>query len=306
MSKRVLALVLVSLACVGTSEALQRGSGRVTGTIKDSDGNPIANAHIEATTEGTALTIQATSNDKGSWVATGFRGGNWTFTATADGYAPVAQTMSVKELARNPELDLVMERATASGFAANEKVAEQLTEANQLYDAGDYAGALAAYQQLVEANPSIYQLHTNIGNVHKAQGNIDQALAEYRMVLDQEPTNGGALVATGDALAKQGKFDEALPYFEKAVEINPSDSAVAYNVAELCFNSGNVAKAVDFYKMATDIRPDWVVAHLKLGYAHLNLAQMDEAAAEFHKVVELAPDGPEAAQAQAALTSLGK
>ena len=306
MKKFALAFAFVSLAFVGTSEALQRGSGRVTGTVKDTDGNPLAGAHVEATAEGTALTIQSTSNENGSWVATGFRGGTYTFTVSADGYAPVAQNMSVKELAQNPTLDIVLQRATASGVAASEKVAEQLTAANQLYDQGDYAGALAAYQEMLNESPALYQLHTSIGNVYKAQGNLDQAVAEYRLVLEQDPSNSAALVSTGDALAKQGKFDEALPYFEQAVEINPMDGAVAYNVAELCFNSGNVAKAVEFYRKATTIKPDWANAYLKTGYAYLNLGQIDEATAQFQKVLEVAPGGPEAAQAQAALSSLGK
>jgi len=306
MKKRVLALAFVSLAFVGTSEALQRGSGRVTGSVKDTEGNPIAGAQIEATAEGTALKIQSTSNEKGSWVATGFRGGTYTFTVSAAGYGPAALDVAVKELSTNPPVDIVLERATASGFAASEKIAEQLTAANQLYDQGDYAGALAAYQRMMEESPALYQLHTNIGNVYKAQGNLDQALAEYRMVLEQEPSNAAALVSAGDVLAKQGKFDEALPYFEQAVEISPTDEAVAYNVAELCFNAGNVAKAVEFYQRATTIKPDWANAYLKAGYAYLNLGQIDEAAAQFQKVLEVAPGGPEAAQAQAALSSLGK
>ncbi len=305
MKYRILALV-VSMAFAGTSEALQKGSGRVTGTVKDTDGNPIAGAHIEATTEGSSSTVESNSNDKGSWVATGFRGGTWTFTFTADGYASVAQNVPVKELARNRTLDIILEKATASNFGASDKVAEQLSEANQLYDAGDYAGALAVYQQMIEEAPMLYQIHLNIGNVYKEQGNLDEALAEYRIVLEHDASNLSALVSAGDLLAKQGKFDEAIPYFEQAVEMSPTDEAVPYNVAELWFNAGNVAKAIEFYKKATAIRPGYANAYLKTGYAYLNLGQLDEAAAEFQKVVEVAPDGPEAAQARAALTSLGK
>ena len=302
----VLALAFLSLALVGTSGALQRGGGRVTGTVKDSDGNPIANAHLEVTQEGTTVTIQSTSNENGSWVATGFRGGTWTFTVTADGYALVAQDMAVKELARNPPLDLVLEKATASNFAASDEIVEKLTEANQLYDQGDFAGALAMYQQLIEENPPLYQLHTNVGNVYKEQGNLDQAVAEYRIVLEQEPSNAAALVSIGDVLAKQEKFDEALPYFEQAIDVSPFDETVPYNVAELLFNGGNVARAIEFYQRATTIKPDWANAYLKTGYAYLNLGQMDEAAAQFQRVLEVAPDGPQAAQAQAVLGSLGK
>ena len=41
-----------------------------------------------------------------------------------------------------------------------------------------------------------------------------------------------------------------------------------------------------------------------MGYAYLNLADMDNAASSFKKVIEVAPDTPQASMAQAALSSI--
>ena len=304
MKNPVVAVAFATLALWGTSEALQRGTGRVIGTVVDTEGNPIAGAHILATLEG-GVDIETTSDENGNWSAVGFRAASYDFTASADGYASVETQISVKELARNPPVTITLQKVQ-TGFASSGKAGEQITEANELFKQGHYDGARALYRQIIEENPALYQVHLNIGNVYKEEGNLDQALAEYQIVLDQEPSNGQALVSAGDVLAKQGKFDEAIPYFEQAVAVSPTDQAVPYNVAELWFNAGNIEKAIEFYLRATAIKPDWALAYLKTGYAYLNAGKMDEAAAQFQKVLEVAPEGPEAQQAQAALTSLGK
>jgi tetratricopeptide (TPR) repeat protein len=112
-------------------------------------------------------------------------------------------------------------------------------------------------------------------------------------------------VATGDVLVAQGKLDEAVTYFEKAIG-QTTDEVIPFNVAEIYFNQGNTAKALEYYQTAATRKPDWPEPHLKMGYAHLNAGNMDAAIASFQKVVEVAPDSPQAQMAQAALSSLKK
>ena len=92
-------------------------------------------------------------------------------------------------------------------------------------------------------------------------------------------------------------------YFEKAVS-QTTDAIVPFNVAEIYFNQQNAAKAAEFYRIATEYKPDWPDAHLKLGYAYLNTGDLESATTSFQKVVEVAPDSPQAQLAQAALSSL--
>jgi tetratricopeptide (TPR) repeat protein len=305
MKNPLLALACLSWALVGTSEAWQMGTGRVTGTVTDTDGNPIAGAQIVATTEGAGFEIKATSDENGEWAAMGFRGGAWTFTVTAKGYVTMADTLSIRELAKNPPIEIVLEKI-AKGRASGEGTRKLLSEANEAYLQKNYDEALAKYQELLEESPTLYQVHLNIGDIHRARGDLDEAMAEYQMVLEEDPSDGQALASVGDVLIKQGKLDEAVEYFEKAVELNTDDETLPYNVAELYFNTGNVEKAIGFYQKAVEIKPDWLGPYLKIGYAYLNLGKIDEAAEQFHKIVEVAPDSQEAQLAQAALNSLGK
>ena len=305
MKNRFLLLACLSLAFVGTSEALQMGTGRVTGMVTDKDGNPIPGAHIVATTEGSGLKIEATTDEDGEFAMMGFRGGGWTFTATAEGYVTQADTLSIKGISKNPPITIVLEKIRR-GAASSERAGELLTEANELYRQENYDGALAMYLEILEDSPTLYQIHANVGNVYKRQDKLEEALAEYQIVLDEDPSHGLALVNIGDVLVKQGKFEEAVPYFEQAVELSPEDETLPYNVAELCFNSGQTQKAIDFYQKAAEIKPDWSEPYLKAAYAYLNLGKLDEAAVQLKKVIEVAPDSQEAQQAQAVLDQLGK
>ena len=114
----------------------------------------------------------------------------------------------------------------------------------------------------------------------------------------------GDVVNVGDVHVRKGEFDQAVTYFEQALEQAPEDEVLPFNVAEIYFDQGNVAGAIEYYKRAASIRTDWVEPELKLGYAYINMADMENAAVHFKKVIEMAPDTPQAAVAQAALDSI--
>ena len=305
MKNRFLLLACLSLAFIGISEALQMGTGRVTGIVTDLEGNPIPGAHVVATTEGSGHAIEATTDEDGKFAMMGFRGGGWTFTVTAEGHLTQADTLPIKGISKNAPITIALDKMR-KGTATSEGAGDLLTEANEFYHQENYDEALAKYLELLEENPGLYQIHANVGNVYTRQDKLEEALAEYQIVLAEDSSHGLALVMTGNVLVKQGKFDEAVPYFEQAVELSPEDETLPYNVAELCFNNGQTQKAIDFYQKAAEIKPDWSEPYLKAGYAYLNLGKLDEAAVQLKKVIEVAPDSQEAQQAQTVLDQLGK
>ena len=293
-------IALITLVTLAAAAHAQMGTGRITGKITDPNGNAIEGAVISFTDQ-TGKTLDGTSKDDGSWAILGFRTGTYEFHIEAEGYQPKVEKKPVRQMGQN-ELDVVLIPLQAGASAPDASTA-LLREANELLQQKQYQQAIAKYEELLEAEPSFYQTHEFIGVAYREMGELDTALAEFQKVLDSDARHAGALISIGDILVAQQKLDEAVEYFEKAVA-QTTDPIVPYNVAEIYFERGDAAKAVEYYTIATEYRPDWADAHLKLGYAHLNTGNMEGAKAAFQKVVEVAPDTPQAQMAQAALSSL--
>jgi tetratricopeptide (TPR) repeat protein len=293
----------VGILLVATAVMAQMGTGRVTGTVKDPAGKPIAGAKITATNPESERALEATSGKDGKWALLGFRSGNYEFTFTADGYKPQSYTNSIKQMNRNPSMDVVLEPLEAGQSAGS--AGGKLAEANALLEQKQYAEALAKYEEIVAAEPTLYQVHYNIGIAQREMKELDKAAASFQKVLDQDPANTGALVAMGDVLVEQKNLEGAVTYFEKAIS-QTTDEVIPFNVAEIYFSQGNNAKAIEYYGVAATRRPDWPEPHLKIGFVHMNAGSMPEAIASFEKVVALAPDSPQAQQAQQILTQIKK
>ena len=77
-----------------------------------------------------------------------------------------------------------------------------------------------------------------------------------------------------------------------------------YNLGETAFAQGNNDDAVGWYERAAAADPAWVLPVFKLGLVALNQGDIEGAKAHFARAVELAPDSPEGAQAQAVLSQL--
>lgn len=296
--------LVACFALAGRDLSAQMGTGRVAGSVKDQEGNPVVGAKVVAEPESGGNPLQAVTNAKGEWGILGFRNGRYTFTVTAEGYQPESATAMVQQLSKNPRMDIVLQKLQKGKAIGGQKTSLLLNEGNQLFEQKNYPEALAKYQELLAESPTLYQIHLNIGNVYRATGELDKALAEYEQVLGQEPENLAALVNVGDVHIKKGELEKAVPYFEKAMTQNPSDEAIPFNVAEIFFNTGNVDKAIEMYEKASAAKPDWVDPVLKLGYAHLNKGDMVKAAEQMEKVMAMAPESPQAQIAKGVLDSI--
>ena len=297
MSNRIRNLSVSFVITILSANAFaQMGTGRVVGSARDTQGNPISGARVVAVGEG--KTFEALTDEKGSWAMIGFKSATYEFTVSADGFNPQAYTQAIKTRGRNPRMDFVLDEKVVT---KNE--GSLFGEANEFYEQGNYGEALKIYERELANDPTMYQVNLMIGNVHREMEMYDEAIGAFQKVLDEEPMHSGALVSVGDILVTQQKLDEAIVYFEKAID-QTTDELIPFNVAEIYFNKGNATKAIDYYKIATERKPDWADGHLKLAYAFLNTGDMEGATAAFEKVVEVDPDSPQGQIAQGALTAL--
>ena len=76
---------------------------------------------------------------------------------------------------------------------------EDLVRADDLFEAGDYDGAIEAYSAILDAVPALSSLNLQIGHAHQAQQRPDEALAAYQAALEADPLNPEARSAVASA-----------------------------------------------------------------------------------------------------------
>ncbi len=292
-----------------------RGRARLNGEVIDEQGKPVADATVVLSAVGLNFTQQTKTNAGGQWGFLGLGTATFRITVTKDGYHEASLETPVSQAQRNPRITITLQVADdpTQPSISDESSRALFEEANRLFDARDFSGALAKFQEFLEINPAIFLVRLNIGNCLMELKEYDRALAEYQAVLQVlEAEEGGArnkarvLASIGEVYMARNMFEQAMINFKKSLEMDPNDHALAFNVAEILFNSQKVEEALEYYEMALKLKPDFTLGFLKAGYALLNKGDIPGAVEHFEKYLQLAGDDPEADPIRGLLKELKK
>ena len=119
--------------------------------------------------------------------------------------------------------------------------------------------------------------------------------------LEQYSTPGDIAARWLLELVLAGDLDAAQDLAATGGSASPED---LYNLGEVAFGEGNVDAAADWYEKAVAADPDWEPPVFKLALVALNRGDIEGAKVLFQKVIDLAPNSPEGAQAEATLAAL--
>ncbi len=294
-------LIAVLLLFGAQTGLAQMGTGRVSGTVRDTSGAPIQGATITVTSGDSTRTLEATTDESGRWAILGFRSRTYDFSVQAPGFQPYNYQAQMRQSGRNPDMDLVLEPAAMGSSAGTG--GGLLGEAQELHQAGRWEEALAKYDEVIAAEPTMYQVQLNRGAVLRELGRPDDAKAAFQLVLDQEPDSAAALVSMAEIAVAANDLDTAVEYFRTAVD-NTDDEIIPFNVAAIYFQAGNVDEAIEYFQIAAERRIDWAEPHLEIAKAYLNKGDFASARTHLEMVIEIEPDGASAAMANAMLQAL--
>ncbi|NIM91633.1 MAG: tetratricopeptide repeat protein [Candidatus Aminicenantes bacterium] len=315
----VIIFLFLFILSTGIASAQEgRGQGRIAGTVKDENGNPVEGAEIVCESLEYNFSLKTKSDKKGKWAIVGLGRSYCRIVASKEGYLSSETRMRVSQF-RNPPLDFVLKLVESADLDTEQGVEvsrELFREATSLFEAEKYSTALPLFQEFLERYPDLYQVRINIGNCYREMGQHEEALAEYMAVLDrlkeENPDLKGnknaarALTHIGETYLKMEDTEKAQPYLKQAIEIFPSDHALAFNVAEIYFKDGKIDQAIEHYTLAIQNKPEWPLAYLKIGYAFVNIGDYDQAIDSFQKFLELAPEDKEAENVRNLISQLEK
>jgi tetratricopeptide (TPR) repeat protein len=183
--------------------------------------------------------------------------------------------------------------------------------------AKDWAGAMNAAQQMVEAHETAENLML-LGNARLYSGASADALATYEHALTQsqteKPPEGLPLVdwkdlqakiyiGRGNALLKLHRNEDALESYQRGADLSSKPGQAHFNICATLYNTGDVPRAIPACRKAAAVDPARANTWFVLGSLLFVDAKADaqgkfiissECRQALEKYLELAPDGPHA------------
>jgi Flp pilus assembly protein TadD len=306
---------LVFLAALLLSPALtplaSAQSGRVSGVVRDEDGQAIKGATVTAENSNIGQSFTATSDDKGRFIMIGLRTGIWRFIAQAPGFAPEGGEAAVRMGAPNPPLTFALKKSGNAQFGALGGIAAKdiqaaLSQADALYNQKRWDDAIGAYREIMERAPALSVINLQIAAAYRHKKDYDAALAAYNDLLTNDPDNEKARVGISMTNLERGDVEAAERTLASAAENPDAGREVFYNLGEVKLTKGDIDEAMKWFDKAASADPAWGKPLYMLGVCALKKGDPAGAATFMNRVIMVDPISPEAALAKTAIDTLNK
>ena len=133
--------------------------------------------------------------------------------------------------------------------------------------------------------------HLILGNVYLEEKRYDDANAEYADAI--RTSHGGAipLATAGAAFLQQKRYLEAVEPLQRAVDADPNNANVQENLAVALIRTGRAVAAVPHLDAVLRLDPSRAMEVTQFrGEAALATGRLDEAIADFRRVIQTKPD----------------
>jgi len=170
-----------------------------------------------------------------------------------------------------------------------------------LYDAGEFVGALAEYQEAIRLDSGMVNAYDNLGNTFRELGRLSEAEAAYRSALQLDPNLEKARYNLGNVLLQLGRKPEAAEQFNDAVLLKPDDLDARDNLGGVLLELGQPKDAEEQFRAVIARSGGSVETHFNLGTAYLLEGRTSDARTEFETCLKIKPGYPPALQRLAQL-----
>jgi tetratricopeptide (TPR) repeat protein len=298
------ALALLTLA----APLAQAQTGTARGRVVDDKDQGIADVKIKVEyLGGVTRVVNVTTNKKGEYTQVGLQPGMYKFTAAKDGYQGgyLETKVNLGEVTPIPDIKLhSMEAARAAAQeAAGGSLAGPFKAALELLQANKLTEAEAAFTDLAAKNPSVPQIHYNLGQIHLRQGDNAGAEAAYRKAIEADAGYVEGYIALSNLFMTTRQMDKALELSQKAAADNPGEARLQLQLGVVLFNSNKYDEAGAAFTKALAVDPAMSEANYYLGTIAVTQNKVAEAVSYLEKY--MASNPPAGQNRQAAEGLLG-
>jgi Flp pilus assembly protein TadD len=338
LKKILLISVLLLLAAPLFAQA------RLTGRVVDPEGKPVAGAEVKLSSDRVPEVRPVTTDRNGKWVILLPIGGPWNVDISREDYATFRGSVVVSEAGRMPPLESTIQPQRPVEPAPEERIVPESNvppEAVAAVEAGErllrlatgnatpgdlevlgldaatpspapeeqreiYRGAVTQFEKARELLPEHVEIKKALARAYYASGQIEPAVEVLNEVLEAEPGNVGIALVLVNLLAEEGELEQAREVLDALPSGSLSEPTAVINVAILFLNRGESREAHRYADRAVSIDPLRGETYYYRGLAALQMENMADAKADFRKVVDLAPESSEAADAKDLLDQMNR
>uniref|UniRef100_A0A671LQ99 UDP-N-acetylglucosamine--peptide N-acetylglucosaminyltransferase 110 kDa subunit n=1 Tax=Sinocyclocheilus anshuiensis TaxID=1608454 RepID=A0A671LQ99_9TELE len=142
----------------------------------------------------------------------------------------------------------------------------------------------------VKQNPMLAEAYSNLGNVYKERGQLQEAIEHYRHALRLKPDFIDGYINLAAALVAAGDMEGAVQAYVSALQYNPDLYCVRSDLGNLLKALGRLEEAKACYLKAIETQPNFAVAWSNLGCVFNAQGEIWLAIHHFEKAVTLDPN----------------
>jgi tetratricopeptide (TPR) repeat protein len=145
--------------------------------------------------------------------------------------------------------------------------------------------AREAAERALALNPILAEAHTQMGRI-KQQVDFDWAgaHASFQRAVVLEPGDPDIVRSAASSAAMLGRFDEGLPLARQAVDLDPLNANSWYSLGETEFFMGQLDEAAGDLKKALQLSPDAWLSHVMLSQIYIIHGRPHDASPEIELV----------------------
>jgi predicted O-linked N-acetylglucosamine transferase (SPINDLY family) len=159
-----------------------------------------------------------------------------------------------------------------------------------LLKAGDFAGALAAYDAALRIDPRVAALHYDRGNCLVMLRRVEEAIGAYDRCLALEPNSAPAHYNRATALIQLQRWQDALGSLDMLVGKYPGMADAWNNRSGVLHALGRREEALESLKPVLQLRPSDARAFYNAGAMLLSLNRFDESQQVLSRAFQLDPN----------------
>lgn len=310
-------LMLLLLAGLPVFAQSWAGRGRLQGEIKDEQGKPVEGAQIWFRLGENPIDPKnpgdgpkpITTSKYGKWSILGLAQGTWRVLIVKEGFLQSEGQVKVLEGGAPPPpivTTLKVIPKEAQQAAKGNEALQALERGNQLLTQEKYAEARAEYEKAIaQLDPANHPpILRGIARTYFQEKNNDKAIQTLQEALTLKPDDVESLRLIVNLLVASGKEAEAQQYIAKLPQGATVDPATLLNIGIKYYNDKKLDQALAEFDRVVKENPTLPDAYYYRGLVYLATNKPAEAKADFQKLLELDSNHPNAKEAQEYINAL--